>query len=91
MSLCCICLTKLTDKGIVILKCQHKIHLNCYIECLLNNTIFCPLCRQIIDDHIKYYNFINKKMNFIYDNWKKNEKNYKKILLIIIIYYKIVK
>ena len=89
--ICCICLTKLKDKGIVILNCNHKIHLNCYIECLLNNTIICPLCRQIITEHVNYYNFLNQKMNFIYKNWKNNEKKYNKIILIIIIYYKLIR
>ena len=65
---CCICLNDIEETGQVILKCGHKIHLKCFMECLKNDTIFCPLCRKKIDEMIKYYNYLNKKLNFLYKN-----------------------
>ena len=67
---CCICLDKLDTKGIVILECNHRIHMKCFMECLKNDTIFCPLCRQKIEDNINYYNFLNLKLSIIMRNIK---------------------
>ena len=65
---CCICLEKLKRNGKVIFKCGHSIHLCCYIECLKNDTIFCPLCRVKIQENVDYYNFINLKFSIIIKN-----------------------
>lgn len=86
---CCICLNDVGDNGIVTFKCNHKIHLKCYIECLMNNTIFCPLCRVRIEENIKYYNLINKKFNFLYNHIQKDKDRYNNILIIIMMYFKL--
>lgn len=62
---CCICLDNLGEKGKVTLDCGHSIHLHCFIECLKNDTIFCPMCRGKIKDNINYYNFLNLKLSII--------------------------
>ena len=65
---CCICLEKLKRKGIVIFQCGHIMHLGCYIECLKNDTIFCPLCRAKIEENVEFYNYINLKFSTIVKN-----------------------
>ena len=65
---CCICLEKLKRNGKVIFTCGHTIHLCCYIECLKNDTIFCPLCRAKIEENVEYYNYINLKFSTIIKN-----------------------
>ncbi len=65
---CCICLEKMKCYGKVIFQCGHSIHLCCYIECLKNDTIFCPLCRVKIQENIQYYNYINLKFSIIIKN-----------------------
>ena len=66
---CCICLDKMKDKGIVTFDCGHTVHLQCYINCLKNDTIFCPMCRQKIKQNVDYYNFINLKLNKLFKNF----------------------
>ena len=68
---CCICLEKMTCYGKVIFKCGHAMHLCCYIECLKNDTIFCPLCRVKIQENVDYYNFLNLKFSIIIKNLQK--------------------
>jgi len=68
---CSICLLNLNNIGKVIFKCGHSIHLNCYIECLKNDTIFCPLCRKCIEENITFYNYINLKFSKIINNFQK--------------------
>ena len=68
MKKCCICLDKMNKKGIVTFKCGHTIHLCCYIECLKNDTIFCPLCRAKIEENVEFYNYINLKFSTIVKN-----------------------
>ena len=67
---CCICLNKLNSNGKVTLTCGHSIHLNCFIECLKNDIINCPICRKKIPETITFYNFLNCKLNFIYEQTK---------------------
>jgi len=67
---CSICLEKLTEKGKVTFDCGHSLHLSCFMTCLKNDTIFCPLCRQRIEDNVKYYNFLNLRLNHIVNNFK---------------------
>ena len=65
---CCICLEKLKKNGKVIFQCGHSIHLCCFIECLKNDTIFCPLCRRKIEENVEFYNYINLKFSIIIKN-----------------------
>ena len=68
---CCICLEKMKRYGKVIFQCGHSMHLGCYIECLKNDTIFCPLCRAKIEENIEYYNYVNLKFSIIIKNLQK--------------------
>lgn len=69
-TVCCICLDKLDKTDKVIFKCNHCIHLNCYIESLKHDNIFCPLCRSIIKPNVNYYNYLNDKLLIIINNVK---------------------
>jgi len=71
---CCICLNILHDKGKVTFDCGHSIHLCCFMNCLKNDTIFCPMCREKIKQNINYYNFLNLKLNKLMENLFKNIK-----------------
>jgi hypothetical protein len=67
--MCCpICLEQIADNGIIILKCNHKFHIECYLQYTLHKfqdcvydkiEIQCPICRdkeeKIIDLLIKYF------------------------------------
>ena len=68
---CSICLVKLKRKGKVVFQCGHAIHLTCYIECLKNDTIYCPLCRTLIEENVSFYNFINGKFSRIIRSFQK--------------------
>jgi len=67
---CCICLNTLHDKGKVTFDCGHSIHLCCFMDCLKNDTIFCPMCRAKIQPNINYYNFLNLKLNRIVEKFQ---------------------
>lgn len=67
---CSICLEKLEEKGKVTFQCGHSLHLKCFMNCLKNDTIFCPLCRKKIEENVQYYNFLNLKLNRIVQNFK---------------------
>jgi phage pi2 protein 07 len=66
---CSICLENLCDNNKVIFQCSHEIHLKCYIECIKNNILFCPLCRQKIKENVSLFNYINTKMNNLYKSY----------------------
>lgn len=72
--ICCICLYKIKKNGKVIFHCSHKIHLECFMELLKHDTIFCPLCRKRIESNIEFYNFINLKFTKIIKNLQQIEK-----------------
>lgn len=67
---CCICLEELEDNGKVIFQCSHQIHFKCYIDCVKNNIIFCPMCRRKIPENVTLFNYINTKMNNLYKSYK---------------------
>lgn len=56
---CPVCLENLNDnqKGVIIMKCKHPIHYDCFKELLKNNTSKCPLCKKMfLDDYnLKHY------------------------------------
>lgn len=69
-SICPICLVKIKKNGNVIFKCNHQMHLKCYIECLKNTVIKCPLCKKPVNENKKYYKFLNSKFeNVIKSNF----------------------
>ena len=56
---CPVCLENLNDnqKSIIIMKCKHPIHLECYKELINNNNSKCPLCKKMFldDENLKNY------------------------------------
>jgi Ring finger domain len=47
---CPICLEPIKDEGYIVLKCKHKMDLDCYFGCEKNRINKCPLCRAIINE-----------------------------------------
>lgn len=61
---CPICFEKYEgsiNEKIIIMKCGHNIHYECYLE-LLNNTYKCPICLKSITDTDKYFEPINNEL-----------------------------
>lgn len=48
---CPICLEPIKDEGYIVLKCKHKMDLDCYFGCEKNKINKCPLCRAIINEY----------------------------------------
>lgn len=71
---CCICLDNLTKTNIVTFDCKHSIHLNCYVNCLTNNMIDCPLCKRKIKQNVPLYNHFNIKFIRIIRTMKRTTK-----------------
>lgn len=69
-STCVICQDDIKDCSMIILKCNHKYHLNCYTQYIIQSATSknCPLCRQKIE-----------KCNVIEEINKKTEEDEKKI------------
>jgi len=44
------------------------------MNCLKNDTIFCPMCRDKIKQNVNYYNYLNLKLNKLMENFFKNIK-----------------
>ena len=68
---CCICLDDVEDKNVVIFDCGHSMHLKCYIDCLINNVLLCPLCKTKINQNIPLFNHYNLQMISIIQKIKK--------------------
>lgn len=64
-SICPICLSNIKDRGKVILKCNHQMHLKCYLESLKHAIMECPLCKKSIADNKKYFKFLNSKFETV--------------------------
>ena len=58
---CCICLDNLTETNNVTFDCRHSIHLSCYMNCIQNNVVKCPLCKRLIKQNVTLFNYINLK------------------------------
>jgi hypothetical protein len=57
ISSCIICMETNMDE--IIFDCNHTICLNCYQKMLsMNNTIYCPICRKIVDENITKFDII---------------------------------
>ena len=48
MDTCPICLENINDRGFIVLQCQHKIDLKCFVSLIEMHgidSVICPLCR----------------------------------------------
>lgn len=70
-TICPICLSNLRKNGKVVFRCNHQMHLKCYLESLKHATIECPLCKKSINENKKYFRFLNIK----FENVIKDVKN----------------
>lgn len=50
---CPICLEPIKDAGYIVLKCKHRMDLDCYFGCKRNKINKCPLCRAIINEYVE--------------------------------------
>jgi hypothetical protein len=62
ISSCIICMETNMDE--IIFDCNHTICLNCYQKMLsMNNTIYCPICRKIVDEEIVKFDIIEPRQS----------------------------
>lgn len=69
-TICPICLLNIRKNGKVIFRCNHQMHLKCYLESLKHATIECPLCKKGITENKKYYRFLNIKFKNVIEDVK---------------------
>jgi len=77
---CCICLDDLTETNNVTFDCCHSIHLSCYMNCLQNNVVKCPLCKRLIKQNVTLFNYINIKYIKIIKSLRMPRENKQTIL-----------
>lgn len=62
---CPVCLENIFEsvKQVILLKCGHSIHQECYVNLIKNNNIKCPVCNKSIIDNTILNNYLENEIN----------------------------